>query len=53
MYMLTTIKLYACYAVKLYKYKTKKIFQTGEHTPGVPVLDQPLRFLYIDIFGKI
>ena len=41
--MLTSIKLYACYAVKLYKNKTKNIFQTGGGgAPGAPVLDPPL-----------
>ena len=36
---MTTIKLYECYAVKIYK--NKQSFKRGP-TPGVPVLDPPL-----------
>ena len=31
----------------------KKNISNKGGAPGVPVLDSPLRFLYIDIFGKI
>ena len=41
--MFTTIKLYACYAVKIYK-QTQKYFQTGGQALGEPVLDPPLIF---------
>ena len=37
--MLTAIEVYACYAVKFYKYLH---LQTGERAPGGPVLDLPL-----------
>ena len=40
--MFTTIKVYACYAVKIYKKNTKKYFQTGGRAPGAAVLDPPL-----------
>ena len=42
--MLTTIKEYACYAVKMYKNKPKNISKQGEErgVPGAPVLDPPL-----------
>ena len=41
--MFTTIKVYACYAVKIYK-QTQKYFQTGGWALGEPVLDPPLIF---------
>ena len=40
--MLTTNKVYACYAVKLYKKQTQQVFQTGWRAPSEPFLDPPL-----------
>ena len=36
--MLTTIKVYVCNAVKIYKKQSEKIFKRGLRAPGVPVL---------------
>ena len=38
--MMDTIKVYACYTVKIYKYKPPKNFKQG----GAPVLDPPNNF---------
>ena len=43
--MLTTIELYACYAVKLYKNKPEQISQTGG-ARSAPILDPPLCYMY-------
>ena len=43
--MLTTMKVFARYVVKIYKNNPKKI-QTEERAPGAPVLDPPLKTLY-------
>ena len=42
--MLTLIKVYACFTVKIYKNKPQRFFKTGGSTPGAPVLDPPLNF---------
>ena len=43
--MLTTIKLYACYAVKFYKNKPKIYFKQGTRARCAPVLDPPLYYI--------
>ena len=44
--MLTIIKVYACYTVKIYKNKPTKCFKPGdfgeEGALGAPLLDPPL-----------
>ena len=39
--MLTTMKVYASYAIKIYK-NILLFFQTGGRAPGAPVLNPPL-----------
>ena len=39
--MMDKIEVYACYTVKIYKYKPLKNFKRGR-VPGAPVLDPPL-----------
>ena len=43
----TTIKVYACYTIKILKNKPPK-FQTGGRAPGALVLDPPLIYTYIE-----
>ena len=46
---LTTMKVFACNTVKIYKNKTQNIFKRGGgggRTPGAPVLDPPLNIEY-------
>ena len=40
--MLTKIKVYACFTVKIYKNKPVIFFKRGGGAPGAPVLDPPL-----------
>ena len=40
--MMAAITVYACYTVKIYKYKPPKKFQIWGWAPGTPVLDPPL-----------
>ena len=48
--MLTKIKVYACYIVKIYKNKPQKFLKTGGRAPGAPVLDPPLGNMYNGYF---
>ena len=53
--MMTTIKVYAFFTVKIYKNKPPKKFKQGR-APSAPVLDPPLLSgleRYISILGKV